>query len=74
MPIAVAGRRLGLHDVGAEIGEQHAAQRAGDVLRVLDDTYALERQAHLSPSPRRAMTTCRISAEPPEIVEPTDAR
>ena len=74
VPVAVAGRRLDLDDVGAEVGEEHAAERAGDVLRVLDDAHAFEREAHRSPSPRRAMTTCRISAEPPEIVEPTDAR
>ena len=72
--VAVAGRRLDLHDLGAEVGEEHAAERPGDVLRVLDDAHAVERQRHRSPSPRRAMTTCRISAEPPEIVEPTDAR
>ena len=72
--VPVAAGRLGLHDVGPQIGEEHAAQRPCDVLRVLDDAHACERQAHLSPSPRRAMTTCRISAEPPEIVEPTDAR
>ncbi len=39
-----------------------------------DDAHASERSAHRSPSPRRAMTTWRISAEPPEIVEPTEAR
>ena len=74
VPVAVAGRRLDLHDLGAEIGEEHAAERPRDVLRVLDDAHALERQRHRSASPRRAMTICRISAEPPEIVEPTDAR
>ena len=72
--VPVTAGRLHLHDVGPQIGEEHTAQRPRDVLRVLDDSHAFERQAHLSPSPRRAMTTCRISAEPPEIVEPTDAR
>ena len=74
VPVAVAGRRLDLHDLGAEVGEEHAAERPCDVLRVLDDAHTLQRQRHRSASPRRAMTTCRISAEPPEIVEPTDAR
>ena len=73
--VAVPGRRLDLDDVRAEVGEEHAAERPRDVLRVLDDAHALERQSVTAgPSPRRAMTTWRISAEPPEIVEPTDAR
>ncbi len=72
--VAVPGGRLDLDDVGAEICEEHAAERPGDVLRVLDDAHAFKRERHPSPSPRRAMTTCRISAEPPEIVEPTAAR
>ncbi len=72
--VAVAGGRLDLDDVGAEVGEEDAAQRPRDVLRVLDHAHAFEGERHLNPSPRRAMTTWRISAEPPEIVEPTDAR
>ena len=72
--VPVACGRLDLDHVRAQVGEEHAAERAGDVLRVLDHAHAFEGQRHLSPSPRRAMTTCRISADPPEMVEPTDAR
>ncbi len=72
--VSVTAGRLDLHDIGPQIGEEDTAQRPRDVLGVLDHAHAFERQAHLSPNPRRAMTTWRISAEPPEIVEPTDAR
>ena len=74
VPVAVTRGRLDLDDVRAEIGEEDTTQRPGDVLRVLDDANTFQRKAHRSPRPRRAMTVCRISAEPPEIVEPTDAR
>ena len=74
VPIAVACGGLDLDDVRTEVGEEDTAQRPGDVLRVLDDPNPCEREAHRRPNPRRAMTVCRISAEPPEIVEPTDAR
>ena len=74
MAVPVAGGRLDLDHLGAEVGEQDAAERAGDVLRVLDHADALERSAHDSPSPRRAITSCCTSAVPPEIVEPTAAR
>ena len=56
--VAVPGWWLDLDHVRAEIGQQHAAERPGDVLRVLDDAHAFERKAHRSPSPRRAITTC----------------
>ena len=72
--ICVPGGRLHLDHVRAQIGEKDAAERACNVLRILDDAHAFERQGHRSPSPRRAITSWRISAEPPEIVEPTDAR
>jgi hypothetical protein len=72
--IAVPAGRLHLDDVRAEIGEQDAAEWPRDVLRVLDDADAFQRKAHRSPNPRRAITTWRISADPPEIVDPTDAR
>ena len=74
VPIAVARGGLDLDDVRTEVGEEDTTQRPGDVLRVLDDPNPCERKAHRRPNPRRAMTVCRISAEPPEIVEPTDAR
>ena len=41
---AVAGRRLDLDHVGAEVGEQLAAVRAGDAFGQLDDTEAGERR------------------------------
>ncbi len=72
--IAVARRRLDLDHLGAEIAEDHAAQRACDVLRVLHDAHSGERRSGHSSSPRRAITSCCTSAVPPEIVEPTDAR
>ena len=74
VPVSVARRRLDLDHVRPQIGEEQAAERAGDVLSRLHDAHTLERKAHRRPSPRRAMTTCWISAVPPEIVEPTDAR
>ena len=74
VPIAVAPGRLDLDDVRAQVGEENATQRPGDVLRVLDDPNTCEGKAHRRPNPRRAMTVCKISAEPPEIVEPTDER
>ncbi len=43
--VPVAAGRLGLHDIGPQIGEEHTAQRPRDVLRVLDDAHAFERQA-----------------------------
>ena len=39
----VAARRLDLDDVGAHVGQQRAAQRAGDEVRQLDDADAGER-------------------------------
>ena len=42
----VAARRLDLDHVGAHVGEQRAAQRAGDEVRQLDDADAGERLAH----------------------------
>ena len=74
VPVAVPVRRLDLDDVRAEIGQQHPAERPRDVLRVLDHVNAFERQGHGRPSPLRPITSWRISAEPPEIVEPTDER
>ena len=43
--VPVAGRRLDLDHVGAQVGEEHPAERPGDVLRVLDDPHAFERKA-----------------------------
>jgi hypothetical protein len=65
VPVTVPARRLHLHDVRSEIGEQDAAQRPGDVLRVLDDAQPSSGRLIASPSPRRAMTTWRISASRP---------
>ncbi len=48
---AVAAGRLDLHHVGALVGEQHRAERPGEHLRQIDDPEALERAAHVPPSP-----------------------
>jgi hypothetical protein len=43
LPHRVALGRLDLDDLGAEVGEQHAAERPGRHLAELDDAHALER-------------------------------
>jgi hypothetical protein len=40
----VAPGRLHLHDVGAEVGQQQRAVRAGDHRGEVDDTHTLERE------------------------------
>ena len=42
LPRRVAGRRLDLDDVGAEIGEHHRAERPGHHLGDVEDADALE--------------------------------
>ena len=42
LPGGVAGRRLDLDDVGAEIGEHHRAERPGHHLRDVEDAEAFE--------------------------------
>ena len=74
LAVRVAPRRLDLDHVGAELREERARERPRHVLRDLDDAYPFERQAHRSPSPLRAITSCCTSAVPPAIVEPTEAR
>ena len=49
----VAGRLLDLHDVGAEVGEQHRCRRAGDEGAVLEHAHAGENPGHRV-SPRGA--------------------
>ena len=51
VPVAVARGRLDLDDVGAEVGEEHAAERPRDVLRVLDDAHAFEGERSSQPQP-----------------------
>ena len=73
VPVAVTARRLDLDHLRTEVGQKDAAERARDVLGVLDDSHPAQRagQGHRSPRPRRAITSCWTSAVPPEIVEPT---
>ena len=74
LPVRITRRRLDLDHLGPELGEQHTAERAGDVLRNLDYANAFEGHLHRRPSPRRAITSCCTSDVPPAIVDPTDAR
>ncbi len=74
LAVRITVGRLYLDHLGAELGEERAGERACHVLSDLHDAHAFERQAHRSPSPRRAITSCCTSAVPPAIVEPTEAR
>ena len=60
--------------LGAELGKQRPRERPRHLLGDLHHAHSVERQAHRSPSPRRAITSCCTSDVPPAIVEPTEAR
>src|SRR6185436_13851093 len=58
-PRRVADRRLfDLHDVGAEIAEQHRRVRSRDVARQVDHAHTVERAGHRSSTIAKPMPPC----------------
>ena len=48
--VEAAADRVEADDVGAQLGQRHAAERRGDVRRALDHAHALEDPVHAAPS------------------------
>ena len=58
-PHAVAGHRLDLDDLGADVAQDHRPERPGQVLAEVDHAHAFER-THQSTSPLNAAISASL--------------